>query len=185
MHSQPDVPCSAEKSPGDPCQTRVAGFSLVELLLVLVIIAVCAAMGMGRYSGTIGNQSLEAAARRVCADLELARSKAIALRTSKVVRFTTSTGVYTLEGFADIDRVGQTYTVNLTKAPYEVAISSVNLDGASGAAVTFDAYGRPVLSASGSTSARLQVAIGARGRTLYVVVDSTTGRARVETTAGS
>ena len=156
---------------------------MVELLLVLVIIAVFAGTAISRLGHSAGNRSLEAAAQRVCADLELARSKAIALGVSRTVRFTLSTASYTLDAVADINRPGQTYTVDLSQSPYGVSISGTNLDGSDGVTVTFNGYGQPVLASGGSTTRRLEVRLLSRGRTLYVVVDLSTGRTRVETTA--
>lgn len=164
---------------------RVAGFSLIELLLVLVMIAVLAALGATRYANAAGNQSLEAAARRLSADLELARVQAVTMGSSRTVRFVTGTGRYTLDNIADLDHPGQTYAVDLAAAPYEATIGTVNMDGFNGAAITFDAYGRPVLGSGAASGARLFVAIQARGRTLYVLVDSTTGYTRVDTTVGN
>src|SRR5688500_9245400 len=64
-------------------QTRAAlGFTLIEIVMVLFIMAIVAAMAAPRYSQAIARYRLESAAGRVAADLEYARALARSTSTS-------------------------------------------------------------------------------------------------------
>lgn len=160
---------------------RIAGFSLIELVLVLTIIAVAAAVGIGSFAGSLGHQSLEAAAGRLVSDLELARGRAIALREPVTVRFVPDTSRYQLVGVGDLDHAGQDYEVDLAAAPYAVAVGQTRLPGGDGE-LTFDAYGLPVVSGTFPGVRTPCITVSAGGRELYVVVDEDTGRPSVQAT---
>lgn len=166
---------------GDSRHSRVAGFSLLELVFVLMLISIMAAVGLTRFSGSAGHHGLEAAAQRVIADIELARNKAVALGRTQTVTFTAGSTSYVLDGLPDINSPGQTYATNLGAAPYECSIRSLNLDGVGGLVLTFNPYGRPMLvqGASASTSI-LSIGLGGGNRAQTVVVDVLTGRAYVQ-----
>ncbi len=53
------------------------GFSLIELLVVLVIISVFSAFVVPKVAGTLSNVALKTASKRVAASLRYARSRAI------------------------------------------------------------------------------------------------------------
>ncbi len=169
-HSQTSI------RPGGPRVTRVAGFSLVELLIVLLVISVVAGIGINRFANSASNQQLDAGVQRVMADIELARAKAIALAANGTVQFDTATGHYTMSQLPDVDRPDQAYTVDLSQDPYRVAITDIDLDGAGSSTLTFDPYGRPVLAASCGTDTPLLVALTVRRRTIVVWVDAATGQ---------
>jgi prepilin-type N-terminal cleavage/methylation domain-containing protein len=176
MHGQPAYPTSGKRT-GDSRQARVAGFSLLEVVFVVVLIAIVASIGLGRFSGSVGHHGLEASAQRVMADIELARQKAVALSNSRTVTFSTVNSTYVLNGVTDINRAGQAYTVSLNQAPYEARIQSVSLDGSGGATLTFNGWGQPVLANTSSTTPYL--VLGGRGRSIIIALDPGTGRAYV------
>jgi prepilin-type N-terminal cleavage/methylation domain-containing protein len=147
--------------------SRNAGFSLVELAIVMVIIAIVAAMAVPRYMAGLARYRAEAAARRLVVDLDLARSSARAASEARVLRLEPATHRYTIVGMDHPDRPGTPYTVRLDEEPYHAIIVSHNLG--TDAAVTFDGYGQPDLAAT------ITVRSGDTMRT--VTLDPTTGTA--------
>ena len=81
---------------GRPKQFKRAacGFSLVELVLVMVIIGVVAAIALPRFAQANARQQLEAAANRVASDLEKARHEARASSNLVAISFNTSDNSY-------------------------------------------------------------------------------------------
>lgn len=117
------------------------GFSLLELVLVLAILAVLAAIAAPRYAGAASRYRADCAARRIAADLGMARGRARAASASRSVVFTLSPASYKMPGVRDPDRPGSDYTVNLSEEPYRVTLVSVNFGG--DAQVVFSGYGLP------------------------------------------
>lgn len=116
-----------------------AAFSLFELLFVIAIIAIVAATAMPKYGRSIGRYRADCAARRVAADLVLAKAGAKAASEDRNVTFNTVASSYTLGGVRHLDRSGQPYTVALTDAPYHATLYSADFGGAPQA--QFDMYG--------------------------------------------
>ena len=120
---------------------RGAAFSLVELLLVTAIIAVIAAMAVPRYGQSVARYRAQCAARRVAADLALARSSAKAASARRVVTFNAVAGSYTISDVRHLDHALQPYTITLADAPYHALIHYADFGGVPQA--EFDMYGVP------------------------------------------
>ena len=145
----------------------VRGFSLLELVIVIVIVGMLAAVAIPRFASAAVRQRADAAARRVVADLTLARRHAEQSSAEQTVIFEVGAGRYRLLGYIDPDRPGSEYEVRLDREPYQAAIVAADFDG--NAHVTFDGYGLP--NAGGSVVLR----VGDEVRT--VTLDSQTGEA--------
>jgi type IV fimbrial biogenesis protein FimT len=144
------------------------GFSLAELMVVLAVIAITAAIGMPRYASAIGRHRADMAARRVMADLEYARATARAVGASRTVTFDVVAVSYTMASVASLDRRSSSTVVVLGAEPYKATISSASFGGA--AKVTFDGFGRP--NAGGTVVIR----VGDVARTITLDAD---GKAKV------
>ena len=127
------------------------GFSLIELVLVLAIIGVAAGIAIPRYADSLARYHVDAAARRIVADLALARTSARSVSASRTVTFRVASGTYEMLGVAHLDRPGSTYAVDLSAAPYGVTV--VSADFAGQPEVIFDGYGVP--SSGGAVSVRV------------------------------
>ncbi len=148
----------------------LGGFSLLELVMILAIVATIAAIAAPRYTNSLFRYRAESAARRVVADLALAQQTAMTTSSSRTVTFDTGTHSYTIPGVRALDGTGVTYTVSLLDPPYEARIFSVSLGG--DAAVTFDGYGLP------DSDGTVVIEVGDVQMT--VALEATTGTAAVQ-----
>lgn len=94
------------------------GFTLVELMIVMVIVAIVAAIAIPRYSQASARQQLSSAADRVAADLELARTRARAASQTVTVAFSTSSDRYQFNSVG-----GEAVIIELDESPYNVEIT--------------------------------------------------------------
>ena len=146
------------------------GFSLVELVMILAIIGTLAAIAAPRYANSLARYRAESAARRVAADLALARREAAASSSSRTVTFDTGTHSYSIPNVRELDGPGSTYGVTLLDPPYRSELFFVDLGG--DPAVTFDGYGAPD---SGGT-----VIVQHGDVQMTIVLDPDTGLASVQ-----
>ena len=123
--------------------------------------AIFAAMAVPRYANALGHYRAECAARRIAADLALARAKAKAASSTQGVTFNAAAGTYTLSSLRDLDHPAAPYTVNLTAEPYHVEIAYADFGGAPQA--QFDMYGNPLF------GGKVTVRTGDYERTVEVV----------------
>ena len=118
-----------------------AGFTLIELTIVILIVAILASASAPRFSAAIHRQRAEAAAQRIRADLLRLQSHAIASSTNQVASFSEVSNTYTMSGVESLNRPDQTYYVDLGSAPYHASILSVSLGMDS--EIEFDRFGKP------------------------------------------
>jgi prepilin-type N-terminal cleavage/methylation domain-containing protein len=121
------------------------GFSLVELVLVLSIMAVLAAIAMPRIGQSAARLRLENSAARVAADLEHARALAAASSRPVQLEFNPGSGAYAV--FSGGQRLSR---VSLAQAPFGAVIERVSGDEPN--SVVFDGRGRT----GASTTIRLR-----------------------------
>ncbi len=126
-----------------PCSGPLAprgAFTLIELLIVLAIMGIGAAIAIPRYGASIARFRAESAARRVEADLKYARAAAKAASASRTVAFNLGAASYAIGGVRELNNKSGLYTVSLTEL-HGVQMSAAEFGGDS--AVVFDGYGRP------------------------------------------
>lgn len=152
------------------------GFSLIELVAVITITGIICAIALPRFGRSIQRSRLDAAARRVATDLNMARDRANMTSSPLAVTFTLATSTYQIPGVADLDRPLNPYTVKLAEEPYRAAIASTSFGGIvqtrGTTQVTFGAFGLP------STSGSITVSVGSATR--IIIVDSASGKAVVQ-----
>lgn len=116
-------------------------FSLIELIVVVVITAILAAIAVPRFGSSMVIHRVDTAAQRIVADLTLAQHRARMTSASQRVVFKPADDTYELIGVSHMDHVDQAYVVSLAQAPYRVEIVSADFGGDS--EVNFDGYGAP------------------------------------------
>ena len=119
----------------------VSGFTLVELMTVLVIIVTFAAIAVPRYGASLARYRVDAAARRIAADLAYARAAARAGSAPRTVTFDAAGDRYALSSVVAAGRRAGPYDVSLQEEPYSAFILSADFGG--DASVVFSGYGVP------------------------------------------
>jgi prepilin-type N-terminal cleavage/methylation domain-containing protein len=143
---------------------RNQGFTLLELAVVVIILAVLSSIAVPRYGRAIANYRASSAARRVAADIALTQARARALSTSQSIVFSTSQNNYQITGMADPDHPASTYTVGLSDLTAGASLTGASFGQSS--TLTFNGYGIP---AAGGT---ITLTSGAATRTITVAADS-------------
>jgi prepilin-type N-terminal cleavage/methylation domain-containing protein len=151
-------------------KTGRAGFTIVEMTIVLLIIGIAAAIAVPKYVKSLCYYRCDTAAKRIAADFEWAQRRARTGSTSQAVQFTVNTNTYTMPGLPDVTKPGSDYAVKLSKEPFDVTLVSATFGA--GSTVTFDGYGRP------SQGGSVVVQAGATQRTISINSDS--GKATVQ-----
>jgi prepilin-type N-terminal cleavage/methylation domain-containing protein len=148
----------------------VRAFTLLELVAVLLVLAIVGAMAAPRFAEASGRQRVDAAARRIAADLALARRQARTAGAAQSVTFTPALNDYELAALQSLENSKDPYIVELDRAPYDATLYSADFGGK--VEVTFDGYGVPD---SGGT---VEVRVGPFSRTVTLDIDS--GEASIE-----
>lgn len=114
------------------------GFSLLELVLVVVIVGIIAAIAVPRYGTALSRYRADAAMNRLAAELERAISRAEAGSASYLVTVDLQTETMTVAGPLPATTV-VTQTL-FTDAPYH---ADLVVNASTSESITFDGYGRP------------------------------------------
>ncbi|MBX3364455.1 MAG: prepilin-type N-terminal cleavage/methylation domain-containing protein [Phycisphaeraceae bacterium] len=116
-----------------------SAFSLVEVVLVLVILAVVGGAAAARLGSPTQNARLDAAAKRLTADMAMARRAARTGSTTVRVRFNEGGVSYRMANVPHPLTGVAGYGVDLSRNPYRVGLAVVDDNGDS--AVEFNARG--------------------------------------------
>ena len=117
------------------------GFTRVELIVVILVMGILAGVAAPKYGEAVAYAHVDAAARRVAADLRYARSEALRTSLPRLVQFSARDNVYELTDVADPDHPARVYQINLAAEPYGVEIAAVDFGGVE--TVTFNIHGAP------------------------------------------
>ncbi len=149
---------------------RRQGFNLFELVLVLAIMGIVAAIAVPRFGRASARYRAAVAARRVVRDLELASRTARNAGASRSLAFDSASGQYTISDLAGLEKSTAPYRVDLSAEPYQSRIDSVDFGG--DAEVVFNGYG---VGDSGGT-----IVLKCGDITQTIVFDASKGRAETQ-----
>jgi prepilin-type N-terminal cleavage/methylation domain-containing protein len=145
-------------------------FSLVELVMMLAIISILAAIAGPRYANSLALYRATATAQRIAGDLNLARTQAKISSAGQTVVFNVASNNYSLPGMAALPGQPSPYTVNLSSDPYGALLLTAVFG--SGSTMSFDRFGQP------ATGGTVTVQSGAFVKT--ITVDPNTGLATTQ-----
>ena len=119
----------------------ILAFTLVELVIVIAITGMLAAVAVPRMASAIANHHLNNAAQRIITDIAYAQRRAKIGSMEQEIVFDSDRNAYSLPGVTHLDRSTGTYTVDLADEPYGAEIVEADFDGDE--TLTFDGYGVP------------------------------------------
>lgn len=153
-----------------PRAVRSRGFTLVELLVVMAIIGITAALAAPRYASSVSRYRLDAAVQRMVADLKAAQRQAGIISSSTVFSINQGTSTYTITGMSRSDRRAGVYSVDLGAEPYYATVTDVSLGG--GTTIVTDPFGQ--ITGGG----RITIEVGSFSA--IVVLDPATGEVTIK-----
>lgn len=151
------------------------GFSLLDMVLTVLILGIVSAVASPRLASTVQFYYVDAAARRIEADINYVQSSARLTNSVCTLTFAAGTPTYTTTNVSHIDNSGRNYAVDLAALGYTVSLQT-NIDG--GRVVTYLPNGTPQ---AGSPLTALNsgvITITAGSQTRLVTIDPVTGKAR-------
>lgn len=157
-----------------PGRGRAAGFSLFELVLVLVVVGVLAVYAMPRLADA-PEVSLSAASARLAANIRYAQSLAMSRGQRHRVAFTATS--YQIAGPG-----GAAVVQPLTTSSAPISVAPATLGGydppLAGGYIEFDTLGRPYVDAATPLAGSATITITSGGASALVTVAPETGHVR-------
>lgn len=127
-----------------------SGFTLIELVIVMAILTVVGSIALPRYTNSVSKHRVDAAARRIAADLSFTQRRARISSSTLKISFDPAHAKYTMSNEAGtrvgydlrvVAEAGASGVVDLSAEPYVAIILSANFGD--DAIIVFDGFGLP------------------------------------------
>lgn len=149
---------------------RMAGVTLLELVVVVLLLAIVSTIAIPRFANTLNSTRVKTAAQRIARDIALVRSWARITSQSQTISFDTVHNTYTMPGVPDPNHSSGSNTVALSDGTLQATLASADF-GAGSTTLTFNGFGVPVgLPTAGGT-----VAVSSGPTSKTILVDSISG----------
>ncbi len=112
------------------------GFSLIELVIVVSIMAVVAAIAVPRFADASSGRRLQAAKNAIVHDIERAKIRARATSTNHVLQFYPDRETYIITEGDTVSESAIILARNLSDEPLNIQIHATNLSGDNNATIT-------------------------------------------------
>ncbi|GGC71216.1 GspH/FimT family pseudopilin [Undibacterium terreum] len=132
------------------------GFTMVELVIGIAIVAIVMAIGMPSYGTWILNSKLRGAAESIQSGLQVARAEAV--RRNAAVKFTLGSGSSWTVGCVTVSATCP--AVLQSRATGDGSSAAVTVNAVDGTPITFDSFGRmtaPTPSAGTATQINVDI----------------------------
>jgi len=116
-------------------------FTLVELVVVMAILGIVAAIAAPRFGASMARRRLDNCEHRIIADFEMARRLARSRSSSVTMQFNPVSNSYDIFALNNLDTGAVNYGVELANPPYNAIVQSALFN--TNATVIFDGYGIP------------------------------------------
>lgn len=148
---------------------------MIDLTLTILILGILAATAAPRLSGAILYYQVDAAARRIEADINYIQSYARYTNSTCSLTFNASPAGYTTVGVPHLNNSGQAYAVSFVELGYPVSLV-VDLNSGSTLSYTPSGVAQAGSPLTGITTGTITITSGNQTRT--VTIDPATGKAR-------
>lgn len=135
------------------------GFTIIELVVVVVLIGVMAAVAVPRFASASSRSKLDAAASRVVQDIGIVSSSASAAGVDRQIVFSPATEQYVMMGVPSRGKLANRQ-VDLGGPPYDTNLVSASFDGA--VLLTFNGFGLA------ETDGTISLALGTYGKRILL-----------------
>jgi len=152
-------------SKGFQHSTRSTGFSLVELVVVVLVLGTLAAIAAPRFGHASSSYRLDAAIKKLEHDLDFARRSARATSSTIEIVFDPGNDRYTLVGVED-PKSKSDIAVDLSATPYRVDLSDVRFKGGDPNVLTINGHGMIV------NSGVVRIGLGPNARLIHLGGDA-------------
>ncbi|MDO8303423.1 MAG: GspH/FimT family pseudopilin [Sedimentisphaerales bacterium] len=163
-------------------QIQKNGFTLVEILIVVAILAIAMAMAVPMFSGAADFQ-LQSGANMIAADLEYAKSMAISTQQQHGVIFDTGAETYSVVNSSDTPlshpvKKGFPYTIDFSA---DSRLNRVDLKTAP-SKIYFDSMGNPLDASFAAMTVAATITLEQKGggSTMTITIEPVTGYIRIQ-----
>lgn len=148
---------------------------MIELVIVVLLMGIMAAAAAPRFSGALAERRAKTVARRLVADLRLARRHAMSTSSNQAVEFfTTPSHGYRLPGMAPPGQASADREVVFSELAGSTT-HAADFDGET--TILFNGFGKPLAGSPPAPLVNGSVAITSGGISHVVIINPTTGRA--------